>query len=374
MSVDAFEAILVMAVFLGAIVQGFSGFAFSAVAGAILLQVQAPGLAIPLLMICSLLIQTYVLVRLRATLSLHGSLPYLVGGAGGVVLATLAFDRIDPHVFRQGFGAFLMVYALSTVVRPTAALLDMKGRPVGHTAVGFAGGLVGGLTAMPGAVLAIWCDAHAMPKMQQRSIVQPFIAAMQALALVFLMLKAPGSTGRLAAASAVRLAGAVRRLGAGPLPVRQGERSGLSPRDLRAAVLLRHRAGRHEGPAHRCGHRACRAARSAGRGRAVPRRSTSRTRRSAPGCRVAAPFSSIPSQAAPKRAGLCAGAVDALLYIGEVLEPDYRFCVPLRTPRQRDHLDHPRGYRGDAPGSRSPGFQGHGAGDPALPLAVPRMT
>jgi hypothetical protein len=27
-------------------------------------------------------------------------------------------------------------------------------------------------------------------------------------------------------------------------------------------------------------------------------------------------------------------AVDALLYIGEVLEPDYRFCVPLRTPRQ----------------------------------------
>ena len=126
MSVDAFEAILVMAVFLGAIVQGFSGFAFSAVAGAILLQVQAPGLAIPLLMICSLLIQTYVLVRLRAALSLHGSLPYLVGGAGGVVLATLAFDRIDPHVFRQCFGAFLMVYALSTVVRPKAALLDMK--------------------------------------------------------------------------------------------------------------------------------------------------------------------------------------------------------------------------------------------------------
>ena len=82
MSVDAFEAILVLAVFLGAIVQGFSGFAFSAVAGAILLQVQAPGLAIPLLMICSLMIQAYVLVRLRTTLSLHGSLPYLIGGAG----------------------------------------------------------------------------------------------------------------------------------------------------------------------------------------------------------------------------------------------------------------------------------------------------
>ena len=36
----------------------------------------------------------------------------------------------------------------------------------------------------------------------------------------------------------------------------------------------------------------------------------------------------------PGEVGQCAGAVDALLYIGEVLEPDYRFCVPLRTTRR----------------------------------------
>ena len=193
MSVDLFEAILVLAVFLGAVVQGFSGFAFSAVAGAVLLQVQAPGLAIPLLMICSLMIQTFVLVRLRMALSFKGALPYLAGGLGGVVLATMVFDRIDPHLFRQLFGAFLMLYAVSTVLRPQSALLAMRARPVGHAAVGFAGGLVGGLTAMPGAVLAVWCDAHAMPKLDQRAVVQPFIAAMQSLALVFLFLKAPGA-------------------------------------------------------------------------------------------------------------------------------------------------------------------------------------
>lgn len=193
MGVDLFEVILVMAVFLGAIVQGFSGFAFSAVAGAILLQVQAPGLAIPLLMICSLMIQTFVLVRLRAALSFKDSLPYLAGGIGGVLLAVLVFDRIDPHAFRQLFGGFLMIYAVSTVLRPQSALLAMKVRPYGHTAIGFAGGLVGGLTAMPGAVIAIWCDAHAMPKVAQRAVVQPFIAAMQTLALVFLFLKAPGA-------------------------------------------------------------------------------------------------------------------------------------------------------------------------------------
>jgi hypothetical protein len=50
-----------------------------------------------------------------------------------------------------------------------------------------------------------------------------------------------------------------------------------------------------------------------------------------PGCRA---FLEHPESGGSEAAGLCAGAVDALLYIGEVLEPDYRFCVPLRTPRQ----------------------------------------
>ena len=50
-----------------------------------------------------------------------------------------------------------------------------------------------------------------------------------------------------------------------------------------------------------------------------------------PGCRAFLEHAETPGS---EGAGQCAGAVDALLYIGEVLEPDYRFCVPLRIPRQ----------------------------------------
>ncbi len=50
-----------------------------------------------------------------------------------------------------------------------------------------------------------------------------------------------------------------------------------------------------------------------------------------PGCRI---FLEHPESGGSEAAGLCAGAIDALLYVGEVLESDYRFCVPLRTPRQ----------------------------------------
>jgi len=183
--------ILLGAVFLGAIVQGFTGFAFSAVAGAILLQAAPANVTVPLLMLCSLLIQGFVLMRLRAAISWQASLPYLAGGAGGVVLAAALFDLVDMYTFRIAFGGFLVLYASWMLMRPQAGLLLQKRRPVGHAAVGFAGGLVGGLTAMPGALLAIWCDVQAMPKIAQRGVVQPFIAAMQTLALAFLFLKTP---------------------------------------------------------------------------------------------------------------------------------------------------------------------------------------
>ena len=50
-----------------------------------------------------------------------------------------------------------------------------------------------------------------------------------------------------------------------------------------------------------------------------------------PGCRA---FLEHADATGSEGAGLCAGTVDALLYIGEVLMPDYSFCVPLRTPRR----------------------------------------
>jgi uncharacterized membrane protein YfcA len=62
--------------------------------------------------------------------------------------------------------------------------MDRQGRNV---LIGFGGGLIGGLTAMPGALPAIWCDMHGMPKNQQRGLVQPFIAAMQISALVLML-------------------------------------------------------------------------------------------------------------------------------------------------------------------------------------------
>jgi hypothetical protein len=49
--------------------------------------------------------------------------------------------------------------------------------------VGFAGGLMGGLTAMPGALPNIWRDVRGLSTVERRGPVQPFVMVMQVPAL-----------------------------------------------------------------------------------------------------------------------------------------------------------------------------------------------
>jgi uncharacterized membrane protein YfcA len=176
--------LLTTGVFAGAVVSGFAGFAFSAVPGAILLHAIPP---IEAVMACSIAVQGASLVALRSTMKWRGSLAYIVGGALGIPPALYLLHHIDTWAFRVGFGALLAIYAAYMFFRPTSASLQTIQSRLRETAVGFAGGLVGGMTAMPGALPTIWCDLRGMPKDEQRRLVQPFIAAMQCVALALLI-------------------------------------------------------------------------------------------------------------------------------------------------------------------------------------------
>jgi len=72
--------LLSVAVFLGAFVSGFAGFAFSAVAGAILLHTLLPLEAVPLMMACSVGVQATNLWALRRDIEWKQSLVLVLGG------------------------------------------------------------------------------------------------------------------------------------------------------------------------------------------------------------------------------------------------------------------------------------------------------
>lgn len=175
--------LLSSAVFAGAFVSGLAGFAFSAVAGAALLHVFQPLEAVPLMMACSIGVQAGNLWALRRSVQWKASLGLIVGGLIGVPIALYVLQNADTRTFRIGFGLLVTFYAGYMLFRPALSRLRQMESQARNVLVGFGGGLIGGLTAMPGALPTIWCDMHGMPKDQQRGLVQPFIAAMQLFAL-----------------------------------------------------------------------------------------------------------------------------------------------------------------------------------------------
>jgi uncharacterized protein len=204
--------LMALGIFAGAVVSGFTGFAFSAVAGAVLLHVLPPSEAVPLMMVCSILVQALALVSLRREIEWRGSARLIVGGLFGLPFALHGLLNADPTLFRIGFGMFLAAYAAYTLFRPAVRWLRHVQRPHYDVAIGLAGGLVGGLTAMPGAVPTVWYDLRGFAKMRQRGLVQPYITAMQTAALAFL-----AASGMLPASLVGQLLPSLAPLAAGTL-------------------------------------------------------------------------------------------------------------------------------------------------------------
>jgi uncharacterized membrane protein YfcA len=189
--------LLCVGVFAGAFVSGLAGFAFSAVAGAILLHVRPPTEAVPLMMACSMVVQGASLVVLRNSIAWRGSLALVLGGVLGIPPALYLLQHVETWTFRIGFGVFLAAYATYMLFRPAVAYAQKVQSRHRDAMVGFAGGFVGGLTAMPGALPTIWCDVRGLPKDQQRGLVQPFIATMQLLALLLMISRSTIPIGML---------------------------------------------------------------------------------------------------------------------------------------------------------------------------------
>jgi uncharacterized protein len=189
----AYFCLLSIAVFCGAFVSGLAGFAFSAVAGAVLLHVLPPLEAVPLMMACSIAVQAANLWALRKHIRWKESLILVAGGSLGVPIAVWLLQVTDARIFRDAFGVAVTCYAAYMLFRPGLSYrLHMNtGR---NALIGFSGGFIGGLTAMPGAIPTIWCDIHGVPKTEQRGMVQPFIAAMQIFALGLLLMQNDLST------------------------------------------------------------------------------------------------------------------------------------------------------------------------------------
>src|SRR6201987_3743623 len=88
----------------GGFVPGLSGFCNTLMALGICLLVLPPSLAVPLVMICSIVGQTSTLPSMWRSFDLSLVWPFLIGGIAGVPLGTVLVAHADPRIFKLSIG------------------------------------------------------------------------------------------------------------------------------------------------------------------------------------------------------------------------------------------------------------------------------
>ena len=196
--------------FVAAIIASTVGFAFSAIAGAMVLHFVPNGIeAVQIMMFATIGLQTYSVLALRRSIEWSRCLPFLGGGIAAMPLGIVLLLALHNRAYVLLMGAALIGYGLYMQFRRPAALVCGEHR-IADVAVGALGGITGPLAAFPGACLVVWCGMRGWDKIVQRAVYQPYILVLQIVALSVITLLRPGSIDLgLAAYALPGFAGAV---------------------------------------------------------------------------------------------------------------------------------------------------------------------
>jgi len=157
----------------GGFVSGLAGFGTALMALGIWLYVLPPPVAVPLVVICSIIAQTWTMPHVWRSIDFRLVWPFLVGGLAGVPLGTVLVDYADPRIFRLSFGALLLVFPTALYFQRRPMALSFGGR-VADTGIGFAGGVLGGLAGLSGPIPILWASVRGWGKDERRGIFQTF--------------------------------------------------------------------------------------------------------------------------------------------------------------------------------------------------------
>lgn len=180
---DTQVVLLVLAGALSAgFVSGLSGFAFAMVSLGFWVHALTPSVMAPLIVACAACAQIYAMRELRRGLRIDLALPFILGGLAGIPLGAWLLVWIDPASFKLAVGLFLIGYASVMLALGALPPLLWGGR-LADAAIGWTGGVMGGIAGLTGALPTIWCALRGWSRDDQRGAMQPFNFALQIGAL-----------------------------------------------------------------------------------------------------------------------------------------------------------------------------------------------
>jgi uncharacterized protein len=176
-------AILLAGALAGGFVSGLSGFGTALMALGIWLYIVPPAVAVPLVLICSVSSQISTLPSMWKVIEFKLARPFVAGGLVGMPIGVLLVARADPQIFKLSVGVMLLVFpaALYFIRKPMA--FRFGGR-LADAAVGFAGGILGGLAGLSGPLPTLWASIRGWTKDQRRGVFQIFNGSVLGAALI----------------------------------------------------------------------------------------------------------------------------------------------------------------------------------------------
>jgi uncharacterized protein len=166
-------AVLLSGAFAGGFVAGLAGFGTALMALGIWLYLLPPSIAVPLVVICSIIAQTSTMPAIWQSIDFKLVWPFLVGGLAGVPLGTVLVAYADPRIFSLSVGALLLVFPTALYFHRKPMALRFGGK-VADTAIGFAGGILGGMAGLSGPVPILWASVRGWGKDERRGVFQTF--------------------------------------------------------------------------------------------------------------------------------------------------------------------------------------------------------
>ena len=169
-------------IFVAAGLSSTVGFAFSAIAAAMIFHLVSDTVeAVQIMMVASIAIQAYSVAGMWRTISLRACAPFLVGGIATMPAGIYLLLSFRPQAYVFSMGLALALYGAYMLFKQPPSIT--KGGVATDMAVGALGGITGPLAAFPGAFVTIWCGMRGWDKVAQRSVYQPYILVLQVLTL-----------------------------------------------------------------------------------------------------------------------------------------------------------------------------------------------
>lgn len=174
---------------IGGAIFGIAGFAFGVIASLFLHHGFAATDVIFIVVAGALVLNLGLLPRFWSEIDLRKSVPYLAGATVGLPIGLTLLHWIDPRLIRIFVGMLVIGYCLFALRQQSREPLRYSaGR--GHaadTAIGMAGGVVGGISGLGPMLPGIWYGLRGMSKVEQRALTQPFGIYVQGLMVIWLL-------------------------------------------------------------------------------------------------------------------------------------------------------------------------------------------